>query len=344
MALNVTAVDPSGWGFFTVWPCEFADAAGRFARQLPGPGCGRAELGARARRLCRARSASGRTPLRTSWSTSTAGSDQGFEAAPPFASSTRGRGGVRPRQVGRRPDDPRRCFGQWWCTRERRLGGGVERDRGGDGRAGGSSRCGRVVRRCRSTRRHVNFVNAGRCRAELGAGAGRSDRRRVHLDRTPTRTSWSTSTVGSNRARSKVVPLIASSTRVRASGAPLGKVGCGSDVARSGVGRRGRAPPPCHGSGLERDRRRPVGLGFLHGVVVRFADAAGRVECELHQGRRGGAELGAGAGRLRRARCASGPTPHPHVLVDVNGWFTSGFEGHAPRRFVDTRSGQFAPL
>jgi SpoIID/LytB domain protein len=33
-----------------------------------------------------------------------------------------------------------------------------------------------------------------------------------------------------------------------------------------------------------------------------------------------------------------------HVLVDVNGWFTSGFEGRAPRRFVDTRSGQFAPL
>ena len=33
-----------------------------------------------------------------------------------------------------------------------------------------------------------------------------------------------------------------------------------------------------------------------------------------------------------------------HVLVDINGWFTSGFEGHAPRRFVDTRSGQFAPL
>jgi SpoIID/LytB domain protein len=33
-----------------------------------------------------------------------------------------------------------------------------------------------------------------------------------------------------------------------------------------------------------------------------------------------------------------------HVLVDVNGWFTSGFEGRAARRFVDTRSGQFAPL
>ena len=32
------------------------------------------------------------------------------------------------------------------------------------------------------------------------------------------------------------------------------------------------------------------------------------------------------------------------VLVDINGWFTSGFEGRAPRRFVDTRSGQFAPL
>jgi peptidoglycan hydrolase-like amidase len=33
-----------------------------------------------------------------------------------------------------------------------------------------------------------------------------------------------------------------------------------------------------------------------------------------------------------------------HVLVDVNGWFTSGFEGRAPERFVDTRSGQFGPL
>ena len=33
-----------------------------------------------------------------------------------------------------------------------------------------------------------------------------------------------------------------------------------------------------------------------------------------------------------------------HVLVDVNGWFTSGFEGRAARRFVDTRSGQFRPL
>jgi hypothetical protein len=32
------------------------------------------------------------------------------------------------------------------------------------------------------------------------------------------------------------------------------------------------------------------------------------------------------------------------VLVDINGWFTSGFEGRAPRRFVDTRSGQFSPL
>ncbi|MGH9134596.1 MAG: hypothetical protein ACRDZZ_11705, partial [Ilumatobacteraceae bacterium] len=32
------------------------------------------------------------------------------------------------------------------------------------------------------------------------------------------------------------------------------------------------------------------------------------------------------------------------VLVDINGWFTSGFEGRSPRRFVDTRSGQFAPL
>jgi hypothetical protein len=33
-----------------------------------------------------------------------------------------------------------------------------------------------------------------------------------------------------------------------------------------------------------------------------------------------------------------------HVLVDVNGWFKSGYEGHTPRRFVDTRSGQFSPL
>ncbi|HEX4983859.1 MAG TPA: hypothetical protein VFV63_19285, partial [Ilumatobacteraceae bacterium] len=33
-----------------------------------------------------------------------------------------------------------------------------------------------------------------------------------------------------------------------------------------------------------------------------------------------------------------------HVLVDINGWFASGFEGRAPRRFVDTRSGQFRPL
>ncbi|HWM18555.1 MAG TPA: SpoIID/LytB domain-containing protein [Ilumatobacteraceae bacterium] len=33
-----------------------------------------------------------------------------------------------------------------------------------------------------------------------------------------------------------------------------------------------------------------------------------------------------------------------HVLVDVNGWFTAGFEGRAPQRFVDTRSGQFTPL
>ena len=33
-----------------------------------------------------------------------------------------------------------------------------------------------------------------------------------------------------------------------------------------------------------------------------------------------------------------------HVLVDINGWFTSGFQGRAPRRFVDTRSGQFTPL
>jgi Stage II sporulation protein len=33
-----------------------------------------------------------------------------------------------------------------------------------------------------------------------------------------------------------------------------------------------------------------------------------------------------------------------HVLVDVNGWFTDGFAGTAPDRFVDTRSGQFGPL
>jgi Stage II sporulation protein len=33
-----------------------------------------------------------------------------------------------------------------------------------------------------------------------------------------------------------------------------------------------------------------------------------------------------------------------HVLVDVNGWFTSGFDGTNPERFVDTRSGQFGPL
>ena len=33
-----------------------------------------------------------------------------------------------------------------------------------------------------------------------------------------------------------------------------------------------------------------------------------------------------------------------HVLVDVNGWFTSGFRGRAPARIVDTRSGQGAPL
>jgi hypothetical protein len=33
-----------------------------------------------------------------------------------------------------------------------------------------------------------------------------------------------------------------------------------------------------------------------------------------------------------------------HVLVDVNGWFVSGYEGRVPRRFVDTRSGQFSPL
>ena len=32
-----------------------------------------------------------------------------------------------------------------------------------------------------------------------------------------------------------------------------------------------------------------------------------------------------------------------HVLVDVNGWFTSGFRGRAPVRIVDTRSGQGAP-
>ena len=33
-----------------------------------------------------------------------------------------------------------------------------------------------------------------------------------------------------------------------------------------------------------------------------------------------------------------------HVLVDINGWFISGYEGRAPRRYVDTRSGQFRPL
>ena len=33
-----------------------------------------------------------------------------------------------------------------------------------------------------------------------------------------------------------------------------------------------------------------------------------------------------------------------HVLVDINGWFIDGYEGRAPRRFVDTRSGQFHPL
>ena len=33
-----------------------------------------------------------------------------------------------------------------------------------------------------------------------------------------------------------------------------------------------------------------------------------------------------------------------HVLVDVNGWFKSGFRGGAPRRIVDTRSGQGAPV
>jgi hypothetical protein len=33
-----------------------------------------------------------------------------------------------------------------------------------------------------------------------------------------------------------------------------------------------------------------------------------------------------------------------HVLVDVNGWFVDGFDGTNPRRFVDTRSGQFGPL
>jgi lysophospholipase L1-like esterase len=32
-----------------------------------------------------------------------------------------------------------------------------------------------------------------------------------------------------------------------------------------------------------------------------------------------------------------------HVLVDVNGWFTEGYQGQAPRRFVDTRSGQTTP-
>ena len=85
-------------------------------------------------------------------------------------------------------------------------------------------------------------------------------------------------------------------------------------------------------------------MGVLHGVAVWLADAARCVARELHQVRRGRAELGAGAGRLRRARCASGRTRAAHVLVDINGWFTSGFEGRAPRRFVDTRSGQFAPL
>ena len=81
-------------------------------------------------------------------------------------------------------------------------------------------------------------------------------------------------------------------------GAPLGRLGAGQTlrVPVSGVGdvpASGVTAVALNVTAVETD-----GLGVLHGVAVRFADAAGCVERELHQGRRGGAELGAGAGRL----------------------------------------------
>ena len=94
VALNVTAVDPSGWGSSR---CGRARCRCRWTRRTSTSWprarssrtrCSRPSTG-------RARCACGHTPLRTCWSTSTAGSRPGFAAALLFASLTRGRGGAR---------------------------------------------------------------------------------------------------------------------------------------------------------------------------------------------------------------------------------------------------------
>ena len=118
------------------------------------------------------------------------------------------------------------------------------------------------------------------------------------------RDRWFTDDVHlSTTGQSEFALWLRSQTLALATAGP-GKLGAGRFLRVKIPGRRRRAVHRGLGRGAERHCCRPVGLGVLHGVAVRIADAARRVARQLPDSGRGRTELGARAGRrLGRGVC-----------------------------------------
>ena len=340
VALNVTAVDPSGWGFFTVWPCgsPMPPDASHVNFLSPGavePNSVLALVDATGEVCVWTYAASHVLVDVNGWFTS------GFRGRAPSASSTRGSGQGAP--VGRLP------AGQVLRVPVAGVGGVP---------LTGASAVALNVTAVEPTgwgyftvwpcgspmpldASHVNFVDAG---------AVEPNSVLAPIDSTGDVCIWTYAdshvlvdingwfTSGfEGRAPDRIVD-----TR-EGRGAPVGKLGAGQTlrVPVSGVGdvpAFGVSAVALNVTAAETD-----GWGFF--TVWPCGSPMPPDASHVNFIRSGAVEPNSvlvpvdATGEVCIWTFAAA-----HVLVDVNGWFTSGFDGRAPDRFVDTRSGQFAPL